>query len=55
MVKGLCLLLAQEGLMVILEAMSIIVDVVTQINMVMDALLLSRYSKSNGGQDAEGC
>lgn len=40
--------------MVILEAVSIIVAVITQISMVMDSLLLSRYSIGNNSQDAEG-
>ncbi len=41
--------------MVVLEAVSIVVGVVTQVGLVMDALLLSGYSKGNSSQDAEGC
>lgn len=48
LVKGLGLLLAQEGLVVVLVAVSIVVDVITEISLVMDALLLSGDSKGHG-------
>lgn len=41
--------------MVILEAVTVIVGVVTQISLVMDALLLSGDCKGSNSKDAEGC
>lgn len=54
LVKGLGLLLAQEGLVVILVTLAVLVGVIAQIAAVMDALLLGGHGEGNDGQDAKG-
>lgn len=55
LVEGLCLLFAQESLVVVLKAVSVVVGVVAQVGMVMDAFLLSRDCEGGSNQEVDGC
>lgn len=53
LIEGLGLLAAQEGLMVVLEALRVVVLVVAQVGVVVNPLLLRRNSESDHGQQTE--